>query len=186
MPQLGFRLDLARCVGCRACEVACRQEMNTVHGVRYRQVLERQGGEFPNPRRLFVSIACNHCAEPACMKACPRGAISKDPTWGIVLIDQERCVGCRYCAAVCPYGAPQFNPATGKTEKCTLCVHRVLTKDRKALTGYKPACVATCIGKALEFVTDMGEPAEPDPSNFADRKMTRPAIEFRWGWETPW
>ena len=184
MPQLGFKVDLSRCVGCHACEIACKQEQNTLPGVRFRQVIEREFGTYPTPKRLFVSMACNHCAEPACLKACPQGAIAKDPKWGLVLIDEEACIGCRYCAAVCPYGAPQYNAASQKMEKCTLCVHRVLTADRTERTAYEPACVSTCIGKALELV-ELPTQTEPDPSEFAERKMTEPSIVFAWDYMTP-
>lgn len=186
MAQMGFKIDLSRCVGCRACEVACKQEQNTVGGVRYRQVIEQEAGTYPVMKRLYFTTACHHCAAPACMAACPKGAITKN-AFGLVLIDQDKCVGCRYCAAVCPYGAPQYNAASGKTEKCTLCVSRVLTPDRSAPTGWEPACVATCIGKALEFVPDVpaGSLGTP-PSRFADPRMTRPSLIFEWGAEEPW
>lgn len=187
MPQqMGFRINLARCVGCRACEVACKQMQNTVTGVRYRQVIEKEQGTYPALRRLYFSTACHHCREPACLKACPKGAITKN-AFGMVLIDQDRCVGCRYCAAVCPYGAPQYNAASGKTEKCTLCVTRVLSADRTTLTGAEPACVATCIGKALEFVPDVAEGSlGTPPSGFSNATLTHPSLIFEWGGETPW
>jgi anaerobic dimethyl sulfoxide reductase subunit B (iron-sulfur subunit) len=185
MSQIGFTINLAKCVGCRACSLACNAELNTVKGTRYRKVIEKQGGTESAPQRLFVTMACFHCKEPACLKSCPVGAITKDEKFGIVLIDDEKCIGCKYCAAVCPYGAPQFNTTTKKMEKCTLCVHRILNDDKTALTGLKPACVNTCIGKALSFGEDVGNDGT-EPEGFSARKHTEPSVTFEWGWITPW
>jgi len=102
-----------------------------------------------------------------------------------VLINQDKCIGCKYCAKVCPYGAPVFNESTKKMEKCTFCVHKVLNEDRSALTGLKPACVNTCIGKALDFGEDVGNTGTA-PSEFAPRNYTNPSVTFDWGWMEPW
>ncbi len=185
MGQLGFKINLAKCVGCRACAVACNAEMNTVKGTRYRTVIEKQGGTEEEPKRLFVTMSCFHCEEPACLKSCPVDAITKDENFGIVLIDQDKCIGCKYCAKVCPYGAPRFNESTKKMEKCTFCVHKVLNADRSALTGLKPACVNTCIGKALDFGEDIGNTGTT-PAEFASRDYTNPSVTFDWGWIEPW
>ncbi|MBI5376185.1 MAG: 4Fe-4S dicluster domain-containing protein [Candidatus Schekmanbacteria bacterium] len=189
MSQLGWTINLGKCVGCRACAMACNAELNTNKGARYRQVIEKQGGDESAPKRLFVTMSCFHCDEPACLKSCPVGAISKDDNFGIVLIDQDKCIGCKYCAKVCPYSAPQFNSETGKVEKCTFCVHRVLDSGRTSLTGLKPACANTCIGKALSFGEDVGNTGEA-PVKFSDRKHTNPSVTFEWGsddWNiTPW
>ncbi len=194
--QLGFKFNPARCVGCRACSVACNQEMNTVPDTRYRRVIEKQAGIYPIPKRQFISMSCFHCDKPACLMACPvspnktnlndaNNCIRKDDKFGIVLIDQDKCIGCKYCIAACPYGAPQFNRMTEKVEKCTLCVHRVLDGTRQNLTGWVPACVATCIGKALEFETTSGKTGTV-PGGFSAREHTVPSATFEWGWEAPW
>ena len=185
MTQLGFKIDLSRCVGCRACAVACKAELNTPDGVAYRRVVDQTSGSFPEQKKIFVTMACFHCDEPACLKACPVNAISKDQNFGIVLIDQNLCIGCKYCRAACPYGAPKFNKMTKKMEKCTLCVHRTLNSDRTALTGLKPSCVQTCIGKALDFVENPENSGTP-PGNFSDRSMTLPSVNFEWDYMTPW
>lgn len=196
MAQVGFKINIAKCVGCKACSVACNQEMNTVPGVRYRRVVEKREGTYPTPRSLPVTMACFHCEHPACLVACPQSpnkadfsdeanCIRKDPRFGIVLIDQDTCTGCRYCVAACPYGAPQYNAATQKVEKCTLCVHRVLDESGTALTGFVPACVTTCIGGALEFTATAPNTGEV-PGGFASREHTHPSVTFDWGWLQPW
>jgi anaerobic dimethyl sulfoxide reductase subunit B (iron-sulfur subunit) len=147
MVQKAFHLDLNRCIGCRACSVACKAENNTQLDVNFRWVADVEGGVFANssnpPLRYFVSTACNHCADPACMAACPVDAIVKRDD-GIVYIDNDICTGCKRCMWACPYGAPQWNATTEKVEKCHLCMHRVDA-------GLNPACVDTCVGKALSW-----------------------------------
>lgn len=183
MPQIGWIINLTRCVGCHTCTVACIGENNTIPAdanlqvssgkpvaVKYRRVLERESGTYPNVRKDFISMACHHCGEPACLKSCPVGAISKRASDGIVLIDQEKCIGCRYCEWACPYGAPQFDAASKRVVKCTFCVHR---QD----AGLLPACVTACLGKALEVGVDVGGPGQP-PDGFADWSLTHPSV--RW------
>lgn len=192
MPQYGWNIDLTRCVGCHACSVACKAENNTAPqwtygspasdlvvrngkavAVNYREVLYVEGGTFPAPTRTFVTMSCNHCAEPACLKSCPVEAISKRDSDGIVLIDYEACIGCKYCLWACPYGAPKFNEATKKVEKCTFCVQRLEA-------GLKPACVTTCAGRALNFVTDFPESSSGAgaPPGFALPDNTKPSTLF--------
>ena len=128
---------------------------------------------YPEFWRRFITSACNHCQDPACLKACPVNAITKRASDGIVLIDQEKCIGCRYCIWACPYGAPQWNEGTKKVEKCTMCVDRI---DK----GLQPACATTCVGKALNYVADF-DPAESGlnaPKGFADPALTRPSVKF--------
>lgn len=141
--QKGFVFDPQRCTGCQACQVACQIENQTATPTAWRRV------RTFNPRRhqkiqvLQVSMACNHCAEPACLLACPADALSKDAATGAVTVDQSRCLGCNYCSWVCAYDAPQFDPARGVMEKCTLCSHRL---DE----GLSPACTTACPTGALE------------------------------------
>ncbi|MFQ6092812.1 MAG: 4Fe-4S dicluster domain-containing protein [bacterium] len=183
MSQLGWKIDLTKCVGCHTCEVACKAENNTypqyspiaVKGVdaekvNWRVVIEKESGIFPTPKRDFITMSCNHCDEPACLKSCPVGAITKREEDGVVLIDQERCVGCRYCEWACPYGAPKFNTSTGKVEKCTFCSHRLAE-------GLEPACVSACMGRALEVIRDPVSVGEV-PEGFADPTLTLPNVQF--------
>jgi DMSO reductase iron-sulfur subunit len=148
--QYGLWIDLEFCVGCHACTLACKSENNTPIGVDYNRVIEVEEGEFrdtqkkPEVRVYFVPMPCMHCGKPACMAACPVGAITKRREDGIVLINKNKCIGCRYCAWACPYGAPQYNAEAQVMEKCTLCAHRVSK-------GFLPACVTTCIARTRFF-----------------------------------
>jgi len=174
--QLAFFVDLRKCVGCKACVVSCKAENNTPFGDTWRGVGELLEGSYPDLKKTFVSMACNHCAEPACLKACPVDAISKRKEDGIVLIDQEKCIGCRRCVWACPFGAPKYNNQTKKEEKCTFCVHRMDA-------GLKPACVTTCIGDALNFgwldeIENLPNITDRAPT-MADPKLTKASIRFR-------
>ena len=102
------------------------------------------GGEFPNSYGFYLPRICNHCTNPACLAACPRGAIFKRAQDGVVLVDQQRCEGLRYCVAACPYKKVYFNPKIAKSEKCIGCYPRVEK-------GVPPACVAQCVGR-IRFV----------------------------------
>lgn len=189
MAQKGWLLDLGKCIGCESCTIACKSEMNTppqasplklkqsrleapVH-TSYRWVVFQNGGAYPNPTLTFVTSSCNHCESPACIASCPVNAISKRQSDGVVLIDQDKCIGCQYCVWACPYGAPQWNDNTRKVEKCTFCSH-------KLEKGLQPACVTTCVGRALSMVEDFDHnlAGENRPDGFANPQLTRPSIRF--------
>ena len=142
--QIGFLIDVSKCVGCNSCRVACQMHNETGPEVNYRQVTVHESGVFPNVLRHTLSLACNHCFEPACMKVCPVDAIVKRPEDGIVYIDERICNGCYRCVAACPFGAPRKDLAAGTATKCHFC------KPRQDL-GLQPACVETCLGGALQF-----------------------------------
>jgi len=169
MSQKGWIFDASRCVGCRACVVACKMENNTPTEVNYRWVYDRESGVYPNPAVAFTSMACFHCVEPACIPSCPVSAITKDAD-GLVLIDESSCIGCKYCMAACPYGAPQYNQVSQKVEKCTYCIARTSV-------GLNPACVQTCVGGALQITTDDVWGGTP-PEGFEDPVRTQPAVKF--------
>ncbi len=184
MPQFGWIVDLRRCVGCDACAVACKSEMNTAPAVapltlragrpvqvNYRAVLAVESGSYPAVTRVFVTSACNHCAAPPCVPACPTRAVTRDAATGLVQIAAAACVGCRYCEWACPYGAIQYDDASGKVEKCTGCSHRLAA-------DLAPACVVACPTGALQYTRDFREGASAPPEGFADPALVRPSIRF--------
>jgi molybdopterin-containing oxidoreductase family iron-sulfur binding subunit len=103
--RYGMVVDTRRCVGCKACMVACKAENKTPPGVSYTVVVENGFGERPGDRPLFMTKPCFHCDEPPCTKVCPVGATFKRKQDGIVVVDYDRCIGCRYCIVACPYQA---------------------------------------------------------------------------------
>ncbi|HEY3365888.1 MAG TPA: DMSO/selenate family reductase complex B subunit [Symbiobacteriaceae bacterium] len=141
--QLGFFINVERCIGCHACEVACKDKNDLEVGPRWRRVRIVEGGAYPKPFAYSISMACNHCKDPICVKVCPVGAYTKRED-GLVIHDQSRCIGCRYCTFACPYAAPQFDESKGKAGKCSGC-HDLVDK------GQEPICVQACILRALEF-----------------------------------
>lgn len=144
MTQMMIVLNLDRCLGCHACTVACKQENSVAPGIFRTRVLQMgPTGKFPDLKMYSLPLSCQHCKDPECVKVCPTGASSKRED-GIVLIDQDKCIGCQYCKMACPYGVRYFNEQKGVMEKCDLCAHLV---DK----GDIPACVKTCVGKARIF-----------------------------------
>jgi anaerobic dimethyl sulfoxide reductase subunit B (iron-sulfur subunit) len=137
--QYAFYFDADRCVQCRTCEVACKSTRNVEPGVRWMRVIEIPSGVYPDVTMSFFALACMHCAKPACIEACAAGAISKRDEDGIVLVDREKCNGCRDCFSACPYGVPQFG-ADGIMQMCDFC--------SGVNTG--PACAASCPTEALK------------------------------------
>jgi len=171
MAHHGWRINLGLCIGCHSCYAACKSENNTPLRTDWRYVVMREGGTYPHPRREFISMACNHCLAPACQAACPTGSITKRGTDGVVLIDQDTCIGCRRCAGACPYGAPQVDTGTNKVSKCTLCVHRIDA-------DLAPACATACLTGAITYVEDFTGQTTDKPEGFANPALTRPSVEF--------
>ena len=163
--KLGLVIDLDTCVGCNACAVACKQ-WNTSGttgpltdfepygkdptGVWFNRIRNYEVGDYPNSKTVHFPMSCMHCDDAACVTVCPTGASYKREEDGIVLVDQDKCMGCNYCAWACPYGARELDREDGVMKKCTLCVDRIydqnLPEDER-----KPACVMTCPAHARYF-----------------------------------
>ncbi len=183
--QLGFVHHNVDCIGCRACEIACKDKNGLPPGPRFRRVQYVEGGSYPAVYAYKVNTSCNHCAQPACLPTCPTGAIFKRKKDGIVDIDSTLCIGCRRCEAACPYGAPQFIPEFNIVSKCNLCVDEIEV-------GRKPYCVMACMMRVLDIgpidklsdgshqTTAIGLNEQPVRAvkNFANPELTNPSIRF--------
>jgi len=142
--RYGFSFEANRCLKCWACEVACKQVNGIKAGnVRLRKVLEVTTGAFPQVKRTFLSVTCRHCAKAPCAAVCPTGAISRRREDGSVVVDLEKCIGCKTCLDACPFGVPQYGE-DGLKRKCDMCLERLKL-------GEKPACAETCPTQALHW-----------------------------------
>lgn len=143
MPN-SFIFDPNRCTGCHACRIACGIENELAPELSWRRIETFNARHHPGAPLFHLSLACNHCAEPACMYACPASAYHRDGSTGAVLLDEGKCIGCKYCSWACPYDAPVFDAARGLMNKCTFCNHRLQQ-------GLEPACASLCPTGALDF-----------------------------------
>lgn len=180
MSHYGMTIDLDRCVGCRACSVGCTMHNGLPKNVRFSYVNEQESGTFPDVKVDYLPHACMQCVDPICMSVCPTGATYQTEE-GVVLIDQEVCIGCESCVTACPYGARKLmvevepNHDEGMTAyeetvfsyhkanttgKCTFCYDRVAQ-------GELPVCVATCPAHARRF-GDLDDPESDVAKALAD------------------
>lgn len=147
MSNIGFFLDVTRCTGCRTCQVACKDKNRIMEpGALFRRVESWETGTFPNGHVYHVSTSCNHCTDAACVANCPTGAMFKAED-GAVLHNDEACIGCGTCVSSCPYEVPVLFQEDNIVHKCDTC--RVL-RD----AGGNPACVDSCMMRALDFGTE--------------------------------
>lgn len=171
--KLGFLVDSEKCIGCHSCEMACKNEYQQDPQIRWRKVYPVNEASFSLPERIYMSLACNHCEEPECLRVCPVAAYSKRDD-GIVIHDHDRCIGCKMCIMACPYHVPQFNTRYGKVEKCHMCA-------AKQDNGELPACVAGCPMEAIEVV-DLNDFARYEAvtalPGFPDPTITKPTTRF--------
>ncbi|MDE3073972.1 MAG: polysulfide reductase NrfD [Chloroflexota bacterium] len=150
MSNHGFVIDQRKCIGCHACTVACKAENEVPVGVFRTWVKYIEKGEFPNTRRHFSVMRCNHCADAPCVAICPTKALYVRHD-GIVDFDNRRCIGCKSCMAACPYEAIYIDPDEHTAAKCNYCAHRVDV-------GLQPACVLVCPVQAI-VSGDLDDPA---------------------------
>lgn len=146
--------DISRCVGCFTCQVACKQENDLApktldaalaqNSPVWRRVIKIEKGEYGKETIDYISLSCMHCADAPCISACPNNAISKTSNESVI-VDKNKCIGCKMCMLACPFGIPQYG-IDGIMQKCNLCISRVEK-------GEEPACVAACPSKALTYGT---------------------------------
>ena len=176
MPQYGMVIDLKRCYGCYACVMACKTSNHTPPGVLWARLLQGEVGTYPNVVRQTLPVLCMQCEEPSCMEVCPTGATQKLDN-GIVIVEKDKCMGCKYCVMACPYGArysveewesyfPEGLPLSpyeeftraafeeksgiGVATKCDFCLDRISE-------GKNPSCVDACPANARIF-GDLDDP----------------------------
>jgi Fe-S-cluster-containing dehydrogenase component len=183
----GMVIEQKRCIGCNACVLACKAEHFLPPDILWNRILISETGKYPTVNKLIYSIRCNHCADPKCVDVCPTGA-TRQREDGIVIVDEDECVGCRYCMIACPYqarsfyedGDAEYFPGQGLTEhekigktlyphevgvvqKCIFCKERI---DEGLAKGLKPgvdrdatpACVISCPTQAMHF-GDLDDPS---------------------------
>lgn len=144
--QWGFVFSNEDCIQCHACEVACKSWRGVPPGIKWRRVINIWYGSYPDVTCSSVSVTCLHCVEPACVDACPTGAVTKRAADGLVLVDVEKCTGCQACLEACPYDAPQFGD-DGAMQKCDMC--RPGGPGGSNALQQAPPCVSTCPTQAL-------------------------------------
>mgnify|MGYP006286448545 FL=1 len=150
MQRRYISVDVAKCMGCHTCELACAM----AHGSTDDLSALIRSGEKPG-YRIFVEsyqstsipVPCNHCEEAACILACPTGACHRESEGAPVLVDNDKCIGCRMCVQACPFGMISVHPLGSGVVKCDLCILRLAQ-------GEDPACVSSCPTKALSFAEE--------------------------------
>jgi molybdopterin-containing oxidoreductase family iron-sulfur binding subunit len=198
----GMVIDTRRCVGCESCVIACKVENKTPPGVFYTVVTREKLPGARNDRPVFMTKPCFHCEHPPCVSVCPVNATYKRPSDGIVVVDYDRCIGCRYCLVACPYGARTFDfgdgyelaeaagdvvspeykqyrrrvpggSPIGNARKCTYCLHlQDENGEYDRAAGRWPACAKTCPGHAITF-GDLDDPESEVSTILRERNAVR-------------
>jgi len=161
--KYGFIIDNRKCIGCHACTTACKSEHDVAVGVNRTYVKQVEKGEFPDTRRIFSVMRCNHCTDAPCVEICPVEALYTRED-GIVDFDNNRCIGCKSCMQACPYDALYIDPNNNTAAKCNYCAHRVDV-------GREPACVTVCPEHAI-IAGDMENPATEISQLLASQQVT--------------
>jgi Fe-S-cluster-containing dehydrogenase component len=143
MARFGMVIDTKKCVGCMDCVVACKTENNVPEGYNRDWIVTFANGKFPDIHMEIQTQRCNHCDNTPCVSCCPTGASHVEEFGKIVLVEQNKCIGCKACLAACPYDARFVHP-DGYADKCTFCIHRVEQ-------GELPACVSVCPTHCMYF-----------------------------------
>lgn len=162
--QLAMVIDAEKCLDCKACQAACKVA-NKVPGDNWRNWIKNPGFEEPARQRgpmVFQPGNCMQCSDPLCVKACPTGATYRSEKDGLVIINQDLCIGCGQCLPACPYGARYRHPVKRKADKCDFCA------ERRA-AGLEPACVSTCPTKTRVF----GDLTDPTSAVYQLRRQNR-------------
>ncbi len=173
--KLGLVIDLDTCVGCHACATSCKEwnaggiagpltderpYAKDPQGVWFNRVhsyeLQPDAATDQPAQTLHFPRSCLHCETPACVTVCPTGASYKRAEDGIVLVDEDKCIGCKLCSWACPYGAREYSAVEGVMKKCTLCVDRIYNAALDE-ADREPACVQACPTRARHF-GDLGDP----------------------------
>lgn len=165
MPRFGFVIDNRKCIGCHACTVACKSEHQVPLGVDRTWVKYIEKGTFPNNRRLFTVMRCNHCEAAPCVTICPVTALHVRSD-GVVDFNSDRCIGCKACLQACPYDALYIDPVENTAAKCNFCTHRLEI-------GLQPSCVVVCPEQAI-IAGDMD-----DPTSEISGLLSRQAVQVR-------
>ena len=183
MARYAILTDLNKCVGCLACSIACKVVNSVPVGSYWNKVLRigpnprTKGGQWPDVYTSFLTVQCQHCENPECVKVCPTGASHKLED-GTVQIDKSKCIGCQFCAMSCPYNVRYLNEEERVVEKCTLC-------EQKIAQGELPQCVAQC-GSRARFFGDLEQgvdgfeaPAPPQAlsCDYAEMQQTRVTLK---------
>ena len=171
-------VNLDRCTGCYSCEITCKMENDIALGEHWNKMLQRGPfGDYPNMTRYPLPTMCQQCADAPCVHVCPTGASYRDEN-NVVLVDKEKCIGCKYCMMACPYGVRSWSPSEHVVEKCTLC-------EQKIAQGELPQCVAQC-GSRARFFGDLEQgvdgfeaPAPPQAlsCDYAEMQQTRVTLK---------
>lgn len=168
--SLGFYVNMQRCIGCRTCQVACKDRYNLqTAGPRPRRVDSFESGTYPDVSLFHTVMSCNHCEDPSCVQNCPTLALFKSAD-GTVQHNDERCVVCRNCTLVCPYGAPQYLEDENMIIKCDSC--KALREE-----GRNPVCVDSCPARAIDF-GELDELREKYGSDLVDEIPSLPTANY--------